>query len=155
MTRIFIAVAVPLLVLFGFVGCVRGTAPSEADVQERAPTSVEDIEQTLAESSGTTAADPPATTSEDPEPTPAEAELMVPQPVGREGKALDRSMKETCAARAGVPIPAPEDLIAQGDEGFGADPEYLECMAGEGEAVNGMLDEGRSVKEILEARYGE
>ena len=156
-----ILAAVMLLILSGVVGCARGTAPSEAaQPSEPVPASAEATEQTLAESPETTANETPQTTyeeepaSEEPEQTPAEAELMVPQPVG-EMVPLDRAMKETCAARAGVTIPEPEDLIAQGDGGFGADPGYLECMAAEGEAVNGMLEEGRSVEEIIEARYGE
>ena len=152
MPRIVVVAAVSVLVLFGAAGCARSTSPSEADGTEPVPASAETPETTADETPKTTYEEEPA--SEDPEPKPAEAELMVPQPVG-DMVPLDRAMKETCAARAGVPIPEPKDLIAKGGEGFGADPEYLECLAAEGRVVDKMLGEGRPVGEILQARYGE
>ena len=156
MPRIVVVATISLLLLFGVVGCVRGAAPSEADGPEPVPASAEATEQPPPETPDTTAAETPEKTTSEEERASGEADgSPAPQPVGRENEALSRSIEETCAARAGVPVPAPEDLVAEADEGFGADPDYLDCIASEGEAVNGMLDEGRSVGEILEARYGE
>ena len=156
MSKTFVVAMVSLPILFGVVGCVRSPAPSEANGPEPMPASDVATEQIPAEIPDTTSAATPERTSKEEQASyeAEQAEMMVPQPVG-DMVPLDRAMKETCAARAGVPIPAPEDLVAEADEGFGADPDYLDCIAAEGEAVNGMLDEGRSVGEILEARYGE
>lgn len=148
MPRSAVVAAVSLLILLGVVGVIRGTTPTEADSPDPAPASTEGAEQKPAEAPETTSEENPASGEADP----AAGSVV---PAGREMANLDRRIKESCAARAGVPVPAPEDLVAEADEGFGADPDYLDCIASEGEAVNGMLDEGRSVGEILEARYGE
>ena len=149
MARILVVAAVALLAFFGGAWIGRSTALGGADNPEPVPASAEANEQSSAEAPDTTSAETPDTTMSEVYVAP-----MPPQPVG-EMAALDRSIKESCAARAGVPVPEPEDLIAEGDEGFGADPEYLECLAAEGNAVDEMLEEGRSIEEILEARYGE
>ncbi len=149
MSRIVVIAAISVLVLFGVVGCTRSTAPSEADSAEPVPPA--SAEATAESTSDET---PEQTHEEAPEPASGEYDgPTAPQPVG-EMVPLDRGMKESCAARAGVPVPGPDDP-PNVDDGRRADPEYLECLAAEGEAVNEMLNEGRSVEEILEARYGE
>ena len=156
MPRIVVVATISLLLLFGVVGCVRGAAPSEADGPEPVPASAEATEQPPPETPDTTAAETPEKTTSEEERASGEADgSPAPAPAEGEMADLDRRIEESCAARAGVPVPGPEELVAEGEEGFEADPKYLECLAAEGEAVNGMLDEGRSVGEILEARYGE
>ena len=147
MPRSAVVAAVSLLILLGVVGVIRGTTPTEADSPDPAPASTEGAEQKPAEAPETTSEENPASGEADP----AAGSVV---PAGREMANLDRRIKESCAARAGVPVPGPEELVAEGDGRFKADPEYLECLAAEGQAVDKMLGEERPVEEILQARYG-
>ena len=134
MSKILVAVAILLLALFGSVAVVvQRTAPSEAK-SVMAP-AFDEAESTQApETTQVRGKQAPVA------PTP-------PVPASPEMKLISRHMDEFCSARTGVPIPEPEDLAAEGDEGFDVDPKYLECLAAQGKRpFEAILAEARAAE---------